>query len=75
MKHVHKTTGKEYVVGKLVDFDGSDFDIKVITEWPNVDEADEPVNPIIVGYYFGDYDAGITDYYIDQYLETGNPNV
>lgn len=63
MKHIHKSTGLEFEVGKL-----DDFDMTVITFWPNEDE-DELVSPVIVNYYFGDYDESATDDFIDMYLE------
>lgn len=73
MKHIHSRTGHEYEVGQLIDFDGASYDIIVITKWPDY-EADELESPIIVGYYFGEYDKKDTDDYIDRYLETGNVN-
>ena len=73
MKHIHSRTGQEYEVGQLIDFDGSSYDIVVITKWPDY-ESDELESPIIVGYYFGEYDEKDTDDYIDKYLETGNVN-
>lgn len=73
MKHVHRRTGQEYEIGKLIDFDESSYDILVITKWPDY-TSEELESPIIVGYYFGEYSREDTDYYIDRYLETGNPN-
>lgn len=61
MKHIHKKTGVEYEVGKLVDFDGKSFDITVITLWPDTDSM------VVVDYYFGDYSPATTDFYIDRY--------
>ena len=63
MKHIHQKTGLEFEVGTL-----GDFDMTVITFWPNEDE-DELVSPEIVNYYFGEYDSESTDHYIDDYLE------
>lgn len=62
MKHIHRKTGVEYEVGFL-----SEFDMCVITKWDT--EHNYEKGPVIVGYYFGDYDKESTDYYIDQYLD------
>ena len=67
MKHIHTKTGKSYEVGRLIDFDGKTFDINVITLWD--EENDFELSPVIVGYYFGDYDKEVTDDYIDMYLD------
>ena len=65
MKHVHKRTGQVYEVGRLDDFDGSTYDMCVITKWNECFES----APKLINYYFGDYDASTTDEYIDMYLE------
>jgi len=72
MKHVHKSTGLTFECGELIDrSDNSTFDITVITFWYEPAEDDDDVAPpIIIGYYFGDYDRESTDYYIDQWLKT-----
>lgn len=72
MKHVHKSTGLIFECGELIDrSDNSTFDITVITFWHEPDEDDDYVAPpIIISYYFGDYDRESTDYYIDQWLKT-----
>ena len=67
MKHIHEKTGKSFEVGRLNDFDGKTYDINVITLWD--EENDFELEPVIVGYYFGDYEKEITDIYIDMYLE------
>lgn len=67
MKHIHKKTGTEYDVSRLIDFDGRTHDMCVITKWDV--ENDFENGPIIIDYYFGDYNEEDTDYYIDQYLK------
>jgi hypothetical protein len=39
----------------------------VITKWDV--ENDYEKEPVIIDYYFGDYNKEDTDYYIDQYLK------
>ena len=70
MKHIHEKTGTPFQVGRLIDFDGRTFDITVITLWD--EEHDFEASPVIVGYYFGDYDQEVTDDYIDMYIEEQN---
>ena len=73
MKHFHEKTGQYYEVGKLVDFDGCNYDMCVITKWTELDDEDDfdmPQPPVLVDYYFGDYDSVTTDYYIDRWLGT-----
>ena len=49
MTHLHVKTGKTYEVAIMDDFDGSTFDMCVITKWdPNFNES-----PTLVDYYFG----------------------
>ena len=67
MKHLHEKSGKHFEIGRLMDFDGKTFDINVITKWD--EENDFEQSPIIVGYYFGEYDKSVTDDYIDMFLE------
>ena len=65
MKHIHEKSGQVYEVGRLHDFDGSDFDMCVITKWDDSFES----APKLITYYFGDYDKATTDEFIDMYLE------
>lgn len=67
MTHIHEKTGQTFEVGRLDDFDGRTFDICVIVKWSE-NETEELDNPVIIDYYFGDYDKETTDDYIDQYL-------
>lgn len=67
MKHIYERTGKEFEIGRLIDTDGKTFDITVITKWDI--ENDYSQHPILVDYYFGDYDKKDTDVYIDQFLK------
>lgn len=63
MRHIHKKTGYEFVVGK---YDAED--ITIISYWRNPE--DDVVSPVeLVNYYFGDYDAEATDHYIDKWLD------
>lgn len=65
MKHVHAKSGLVFEVGRLYDFNGSTFDMCIITKWnEHCDSA-----PTIVGYYFGDYNKDVTDEYIDMYID------
>ena len=65
MNHIHKKSGKTYEVGVMHDFDGSTYDMCIITKWdPDCNES-----PTLVNFYFGDYDSDTTDYYIDRFLE------
>lgn len=65
MKHIHKSTGLEFDVGRLIDFDGRTHDMCVITKWDV--EHDYEKDPILIDYYFGDYDEELTDQLIDEY--------
>jgi hypothetical protein len=67
MTHVHEKTGKEFEIGRLIDTDGSTYDINVITKWDV--ENDYEQSPVIVDYYFGDYDKKDTDFYIDEFIK------
>ena len=67
MRHIHERTGVEYDVSRLIDFDGRTHDMCVITKWDV--ENDYEHGPVIVDYYFGDYNREDTDYYIDKYLK------
>lgn len=62
MKHIHNKTGVEYEVGFL-----SDFDMCVITKWDVENNYEK--GPVIIDYYFGEYDEESTDDYIDEYLK------
>ena len=67
MKHLHKLTGLTFECGELIEFDtGKTFDMTVITLW-DYPECDQP--PIIIGYYFGEYDEETTNNYIDEWLQ------
>lgn len=66
MRHIHERTGVEYEIGKLIDFDRKTFDMCVITKW-DTEKFEE--SPVIIDYYFGEYDKETTDEYIDGYLE------
>lgn len=64
MNHLHAKTGKIYEVAIMDDFDGSTFDMCVITKWdPNFNES-----PTLVDYYFGEYNKELTDYCIDKFI-------
>lgn len=65
MNHIHKKSGKDYEVGVMNDFDGSTYDMCIITKWDSSCEE----SPTLVGYYFGKYDPEMTDYYIDKFIE------
>ena len=71
MKHLHKASGLEFECGELLDFPVNGirrtYDMTVITLWKDSEESLEP--PVIVDYYFGEYNAEHTDYYIDRWLE------
>lgn len=67
MKHFHEKTGKNFEIGRLIDSDGRTFDINVITKWD--EENDFEQSPVIVDYYFGDYEKKVTDDYIDMFIE------
>jgi hypothetical protein len=67
MKHFHEKSGKNFEIGRLIDSDGRTFDINVITKWDEENGFEQ--SPIIVDYYFGDYEKKATDDYIDGYLE------
>ena len=69
MKHFHKSSHMTFECGELIDrVAGETFDITVITFWG--EETLSP--PIIVDYYFGEYDEGLTDEYIDAWLTKRN---
>lgn len=68
MNHIHKKSGQVYEVGKMNDFDGSTYDMCIITKWdPECVES-----PTLVDYYFGEYDPELTDHYIDKFIENQN---
>lgn len=78
MKHLHKASGLEFECGELVDCpEGGPlgrrirhtYDMTVITFWPK--DTDEDFRaPILISYYFGEYDAEATDRYIDRWLQS-----
>jgi hypothetical protein len=57
----------KYDVSRLIDFDGKTHDMCVITKWD--EEGNFERDPIVIDYYFGDYDKEVTDTCIDIYLE------
>jgi hypothetical protein len=66
MIHTYKT-GKNFEIGILYDpYDGT-HDISVITKWDEENEYEQ--GPVIVNYYFGDYDKKDTDFFIEQYYK------
>lgn len=73
MTHLHKYSGLAFECGELIDIreDGKrvrkTYDMTVITLWQDVENDLTP--PIIIGYYFGDYNPELTDYYIDRWIE------
>jgi hypothetical protein len=68
MNHIHKKSNQDYEVGVMKDFDGSTYDMCIITKWdPNCNES-----PTLVDYYFGEYDPEFTDYCIDKFIEKQN---
>ena len=75
MKHLHHASGLTFECGELIDIrdDGKHvrktYDMTVITLWNNNRDEDDFQSPVIIGYYFGDYDAVATDYYIDCWFE------
>lgn len=73
MKHLHKASGLEFECGELMEFPVNGirrtYDMTVITFWPQ--GTDEEFRaPIIITYYFGEYDADATDRFIDRWLQT-----
>lgn len=68
MIHVNNKTGKQFDVSRLIDFDSRTHDINIITKWDY--ENDFEQSPVIIDYYFGDYEKEDTDYYINSFLET-----
>lgn len=72
MKHLHKASGITFDCGELIERDtGRTFNMTVITLWHETDECDCK-SPDIIGYYFGEYDAATTDYYIDDWFDQQN---
>lgn len=70
MTHVHDATGMKFECGELIEIGTrKTFDMTVITYWPG-----EYAPPVIVGYYFGEYDREATDYYIDEWFATSFKN-
>lgn len=75
MQHLHKASGLVFECGELVDFRECDsrvrctYDMTVITHWNHRSFDNDLQPPVIIGYYFGEYDEATTDYYIDRWLE------
>ena len=71
MTHLHKASGMYFECGELMEEprDGvrRTYDITVITHWQ--DNGEELNVPVIIDFYFGDYDPRLTDYYIDRWFE------
>jgi hypothetical protein len=67
MKHVYEKTGQEFEIGRMFDFDGKTYDICIITKWDV--EHDFEQNPVVIDFYFGEYDKDVTDYCISEYLK------
>lgn len=76
MTHLHKASGLYFECGELMDFPvkavRKTYDMTVITLW-GCTEGD-PDSPIIIGFYFGEYDEETTNYYIDRWLEKQSTN-
>lgn len=69
MTHIHKATGMTFDISYLCDAGtGCAHDITLIAFW-YTDTDDSISKMTVVDYYFGDYDASITDTYIDSWLE------
>lgn len=71
MTHLHEASGLYFECGELMEFPVNGtrktYDMTVITLW-GCTEGD-PEAPIIVGYYFGDYNEETTNYYIDEWFQ------
>ena len=67
MKHIHKSTGIKFDVSRLIDFDGRTHDMCVITKWDEENNFEK--DPVIIDYYFGDYNPILTDDLIDEYYK------
>lgn len=72
------TTNYNIQTGRLVDENGSNFDITVILNWPTkADYAaasslhDFPSTNLI-DFYFGDTNDDATEYYVNQFIEKQN---
>ena len=73
MTHVHSKSGQKFEVGRLFDFDGRDYDLNVIIQFPDyANEEDTELEVKLIDFYFGDYDQETTDGYIDQYMMNNN---
>lgn len=70
MTHIHKQTGKEFEVGRLVDGEGKTYDINVIMKWDTEHDFDQ--SPVLIDYYFGDPEPGYNDDYINMFIERQN---
>ena len=70
MTHIHKQTGKEFDVGRLIDSEGKSYDINVILKWDIEHDFDQA--PVLIDYYFGDPESEYTDNFIDMFIENQN---
>ena len=70
MTHIHKQTGKEYEVGRLVDGHGKTYDINVIMKWDTEHDFDQ--SPVLIDYYFGDPESESNNEYIDMFIDRQN---
>lgn len=75
MKHLHKASGLVFECGELIDIreDGRNvrktYDMTVITLWTHDSFNDDVQPPVIIDYYFGEYNEETTNYYIDRWFE------
>lgn len=73
MKHLHKATGFEFECGELMETSleaategiRRTYDMTVITFW----QTPDGLSPVIIGYYFGEYNQQTTDEYIDRWFK------
>lgn len=60
MEHTSKN-GKVFEIGQIYEYRGTKhYDIVIVMDWNNEDAP-----PIMVGFYFGEYDYETTEYYIN----------
>lgn len=69
MKHIHKKSGQEFEIGRLISPQGGDYDITVITYWKDAEQELIGSPVVLVNFYFGDYDEESTDRFIDMWLD------
>jgi hypothetical protein len=67
MNYVHEKTGKDFDIGYLMDSNGKTFDMSVILKWDY--ENDYAEDPVIIDYYFGEFEDDVTDYCIDEFIK------